>query len=744
LSNFRSLSASVVWGFFALAAVGQAQNITIVSGNGQVSCPLCTIQSSLGLQTFDGMYVKVTDANGNPLAGAQVNWAIAQGQGVLASNGGVTDTTVTDSTGVTYETYLPVNQISGTVGIPFVQDTVTASLANGNSATFYGTTALANLTNSNNSPNQVFVSVLTPNSFPPCASCIFPGDKMTGSAGSTSSTQFVVQVYAPASAQPQVPNVSVRLVPVATSDNPNPPSAISCATQAGADPGSVLTDQTGSATCTPILGSLTGTSQFYILVGGVASRGYNQGNAAQGYFASGAYTLTVTPGLPNSLSIVTGNNQTATPGQSVTSPLVAVVADPAGNLLSGQSVTWTVSPSGAATLSNTTTTTDSNGRVQTNVTLANNATGTISVKAALASNPNISATFTVTANVQLTGIQAISGNNQSAVINTAFSAPLVVQVSASNGQSAANTNVNFSVSGPATLSTSVATTNSQGQAQVSVTALGTPGAVTVTATAGTQTTTFNLTVVPQGPQFTSANVYNGADFQVGSISPCSIATIIAPGVAAAIQGTAGYIGVGALPFTLGGDTVTVAGAQAPLFNVSNQNGQQQVTFQVPCSVTPGPAAIVVNVGGGSGSANVIVKAASPGLFMTRYSTTVIIPVLERPDGSFVGPTNPAHKGETLIAYVTGLGPTAPSIATNALPAPGSTPTIQGQIIPGLNGNGAPFMSAAVSTDLIGVQTVSFVVPSNTVSGNATFSIGVLYPAGGSSVFYSNVGVFPVQ
>jgi uncharacterized protein (TIGR03437 family) len=362
---------------------------------------------------------------------------------------------------------------------------------------------------------------------------------------------------------------------------------------------------------------------------------------------------------------------------------------------------------------------------------------------ALASNPSITTTFNVTANVQLTGLQIVSGNNQTALINNAFASPLVIQLVSASGAPASGVAVNFTISGPGSLSTSSANTDSTGKASVNITAGSATGPITVTASAGSYSQTFNLTVIPQGPTLTTGSFYNGADFQPGSLSPCGIATIIAPGIAAAIQGTTAYDGIGALPYSLGGDQVTFGGAQAPIYNVANVNGQQQVTVQVPCSVTPGSVPVVVSVGGGTGSVNVNVSPASPGLFTTQFSSTTQIPVLERPDGSFVGPSNPARHGETLIAYVTGMGATSPSLATNSLPAPGSTPAIQGTIIVGMNGNGVPLVGSSVSPDVVGLETVSFVVPSNTPSGNSTFSITVI-PQGSSKGYNSSLGFFPVQ
>ena len=198
----------------------------------------------------------------------------------------------------------------------------------------------------------------------------------------------------------------------------------------------------------------------------------------------------------------------------------------------------------------------------------------------------------------MSGLQIVSGNSQSAVINTNFASPLVVQLSTSNGTSDANIGVTFSISGPGSLSTLTATTNSAGQAQVNVAAGSTTGAVTVTATAGGFSQTFNLTVIPQGPTLSPGSFYNGADFQQGSMSPCSIATIKAAGLAPTIQGAVGFDGVGGLPYLLAGDAVTVGGAQAPIYNVANFAGQQQLTFQVPCSVSPGTNTFTVTVSGG--------------------------------------------------------------------------------------------------------------------------------------------------
>lgn len=740
LNKFRFFMVATLLAAIFLAPAALAQtpaNISIISGNGQITCPQCT-QSGFGLQNFDPLYVKVTDANGNPVPSANVNWTVVAGQGTFAISGDQTAQTTTDANGNTSVQYiLFLQSISGSALEPYIPNTISASIASGAVVTFYEDQALVPTTaGSTNVPVFIAVQNLTPESTPACPNCLNPGDTLTGTAGSTSGQQIKINVYVPGGGA-VVPNVSLRLI-----SNQTSPTA-SCATGAGADPGSVLTDANGNATCTIVLGPTTGSGTFSFLVGGVAASLATGGPV--GFYPSGNYGLVVTPGVAGMLSISSGNNQAGNPGQALTSALQATVADSGGNPLAGQAVVWTVTPAGAATLSNTSTTSDSNGHVSTNVALASSASGVIQIKAALTNNPSVAVTFTVTANVAVSGLTIVSGNSQAAVAGAAFGLPLVVQLTTASGISVANIPVSFSVTGPATLSSSSATTNSAGQAQVNVIAGATTGAVTVNATASGFSQTFNLTVIPAGPTLTGNNFYNGADFQLGSISPCSIATIIAPGIAPAIQGAVAYDGVGGLPYLLGGDSVTFSGAQAPIYNVANLNGQQQLTFQVPCSVTPGRSVpVTVNVSGSSVTVNVPVLAASPGLFTTQLTSTTSVPVLERPDGSFVSATNPGRRGETLLAYVTGLGPTSPAVATNSLPVPGSSAKVLGTVIVGVNGGGVPLISANLTQDIVGVYVVAFQVPSSVPSGtNAGFSIGI-EPQGTTNVYYSSLGTFPVQ
>ena len=116
------------------------------------------------------------------------------------------------------------------------------------------------------------------------------------------------------------------------------------------------------------------------------------------------------------------------------------------------------------------------------------------------------------------------------------------------------------------------------------------------------------------------------------------------------------------PYVLANDKVTVGGSAAPIMSVGlNAERPEQLTFQVPCDVTPGSSVpVIVNVGAGSATINLPIQAASPGIFQAPMSDDVTRAVMLRPDGSFVTSQNPARRGENLIAFATGLGVTNPA------------------------------------------------------------------------------------
>ena len=743
MNQIRIFALAMIMGapIAPLASAQTVASVSVVSGNGQLICQGCV---NSAFQFFDNLTVRVADANNNAIVGTAVSWTMASGLATLG-----TQTSVTDSNGLAFAAVYATPQY-GSLSFNYSQNTIVAS-SGGYSATFTLTQALPDYISTNAVPPVVFDFSALANLF---------GNTVTGQASSAASFSASITAGVEPTSGGGIPNVSLRLV---NADGTSGPSStipsLYCPTAAGADPYSVLTESDGYATCAAVFGGVAGANgTFSVLLGGIAqNNNYStwtslySGELPVG-IESNFVKMNVSPANVGSVTVVSGNAQVANPGKPLGLPLVVKVSDPSGNVLAGQTVNWTVSPATAGIFGSTSTSTGTNGQTSTTFTISGSYTGGFTIMAAAATKSTAFASFieSSTAPITVTGITVVSGNGQYALAAAPFANPLVVQVNSSTGAPAVNTVVTFSVTGVyASLSSSSVATNSSGQAQVTVTAGSTIGNITVTASVATYSATFTLAVVSAAPVFTSANLYNGADFQRGSVSPCGIASLIAGGIAPAIQGTIAASDIGALPYSLGGDTLTVNGAQAPIYSVSNNsNGTQQLNFQMPCSVKPGSSVpVTVTVGSISATSSITVLPASPGVFQTALSTGSIA-VIERPDGAFVSPSNPARAGETVTAFVTGLGPTSPSVGTDALPIPGSTAAPTGSIVVGVNNAGVSLISAQLSADLIGVFEVSFQVPSSLASTNGSpnsipFSIGLL-PAGGSSTYYSAGTVIPIQ
>ncbi|HID80829.1 MAG TPA: autotransporter domain-containing protein [Chromatiales bacterium] len=115
----------------------------------------------------------------------------------------------------------------------------------------------------------------------------------------------------------------------------------------------------------------------------------NQGQS----ISAATLTITDTPPVADQVDVVSGSQQNGTSGTTL-APFAIRVLDSAGNPIIGAPVTWTVSPSGAGTLSEgTQTTSGSDGATSNTLTL--NSNGRVVVTARAAQGENQTATFVV-------------------------------------------------------------------------------------------------------------------------------------------------------------------------------------------------------------------------------------------------------------------------------------------------------------------------------------------------------------
>jgi uncharacterized protein (TIGR03437 family) len=214
LLPFLVLSAS-------LAGALSGQTIFIASGNGQ-------LVNSASYQTTEPLVVQVNDANGNPLPGVNIAWAVTAGQGNIPA-----PTFVTDAKGQASTDYTSATLNSDE---SFADTTVTATSK-------YG------------SVNFTVITVLFQFGTPPPTIQLFAPATLTAEPGSTLPGAVEVKVFAGTGAEQNapIPNVGVNLVDGLT---------LMASPNAHCNGGTVYTDHTGTATCDVVV---TGKPGLYSL-----------------------------------------------------------------------------------------------------------------------------------------------------------------------------------------------------------------------------------------------------------------------------------------------------------------------------------------------------------------------------------------------------------------------------------------------------------------------------------------------
>lgn len=685
---------------FLTAGSAMAQTVSIVSGDGQV-----VTQNNV---TNQQLVVVVKNFQGQPVPGATVTWTV-NGQGSLTAGA----TTTTGSDGTAANTFLGPTLFN----VSFIQSVVAAS-AFGSSVNFTETTSAIDPTAANAAVVQTQL--------------IYPtgGVTLTGSSGSIGTTAVQSQVFSNGiSGYKGIQYVLVRLIPTNTSSGPQ----ISCSGSTG------YTTASGYSSCLPVFSGPPGSGNFIVDVGG-------------GYRQFGPFSFTVTQGKVASIVVTGGNNQSGAPGATLALPITVRTQDTLGNPLANVPLTWLAQPGNGVTINNASSVSDANGNATAQIVLGQTP-GPVQVLVS-SSQGGTQAVFNLQVAVQVSGLNKLAGDNQTATTSTAFAQPLVVQVNSSQGP-VTGAQVRFTSSGaPVTFSNGgVVTTDSTGRGTVTVQAGATAGATLVTASISSFIATFALTIQPPGPQVTTSSFFNGAGGQPGGVSPAAVLSIYGAGIAPGLQGcVAGNQVVGPLPILVSNVTVLFSEggyqAYAPIYSVCNLGvGKESVTVQVPADLPLGATSVTVAANSGSTTINnVPVTPVSPGIFQTVMSDKVSRAVLQHPDGSYVSLESPAHPGEKLVAYVTGLGrPISASgvtIGTDQGGIVGDDASPSAPIIVGVADAGVNIDSAVYSPDLIGVWIVTFHVPVDAPTGNnLNFAVAAIL---NDSPVFGNPSKIPIQ
>lgn len=176
-----------------------------------------------------------------------------------------------------------------------------------------------------------------------------------------------------------------------------------------------------------------------------------------------------------------------------------------------------------------------------------------------------------------------------------------------------------------------------------------------------------------------------------------------------------------LPTSLANVSVTIGGVKAPLYYVS----PQQITAIVPYGIdldSGGGDVVVTNSGVDSNPVDMGFTNSAPGLFTISQNGLGPAALLHTTDYSVVSASNPAHPGEYLALYLTGLGAVSPAVPDGQ--AAPSSPLAETTAVPfvSVGGRSATVQFHGLAPGIAGLSQINFRVPLNVTAGELPITI----------------------
>lgn len=239
----------------------------------------------------------------------------------------------------------------------------------------------------------------------------------------------------------------------------------------------------------------------------------------------------------------------------------------------------------------------------------------------------------------------------------------------------------------------------------------------------------------------NVTVTSAASFQGGLPPKGSLGTLFCTGLQ--VQGVI-YAPTYPLPRALGGISLTVGSASAPILAVADLGGYQQINFEVPQEASPNADGTwtVTAIQNATQVTVQVEMSQSPGNFFEVGASLGAFQHAN--DFSLVTEEHPARAGEVLVAYLTGLPGTQPAIPTGeaapfsplaVVPQPNRVTSVD-QFAILLNGMvianscsvaNAPCQASNIlflglTPGIAGVYQMNFVLPPSTGAGNLTVQL----------------------
>lgn len=239
-----------------------------------------------------------------------------------------------------------------------------------------------------------------------------------------------------------------------------------------------------------------------------------------------------------------------------------------------------------------------------------------------------------------------------------------------------------------------------------------------------------------GPSYSVAGIVNASSFTAGPFAPNSVMAVFGAGLARSthVLSAADLVacsGGRCLPLEMNYVRLYVQDQPVPLLFVSDK----QVNFLMPSAETAGPVRVRVVTEGITGpEISVTLVDAAPALFSMAGGFVIATDA----KGNLLTADAPAHVGDIVVVYITGLGRTAPNPAVGEIPGYAAPMLALGSLKVTLNGKALdPVLVkyAGVTPGSAGLYQINIYLPEGTgadpeiqvLAGNQASQTGLKVP-----------------
>jgi uncharacterized protein (TIGR03437 family) len=238
----------------------------------------------------------------------------------------------------------------------------------------------------------------------------------------------------------------------------------------------------------------------------------------------------------------------------------------------------------------------------------------------------------------------------------------------------------------------------------------------------------------KAPAFSASGVVNTPSHS-GSLGAGGLISILGSNLADVASAS-----TSPLPTLMGGVCVTANEVTIPLISTS----PTEIDAQLPANLATGRITLTVRsskLGLSSAGVPIQVNAAGPSLYTIPVNGQPLAALFHTDDSAMVTPIYPADRDETLVLYVSGLGPVSPDPGVG-LPA-GINPLAATTVPIGVSIGGIPYevISSYLAPDFIGLYAIIIYVPGNRIQGD---NLPVVVTAGGVSSSAINAPVASIE